>query len=450
MASTINASTSSGLINTADTSGILQLQTANTAALTIDASQNVGIGTSSPTEALTITNDATYKLSLKRTADSSYAALGATGNAFLFYNNGAERMRIDSSGNLGLGVTPSAWSSSFKAYQVGNQSLWSASAGNGYLSNNAFFNTSNSYIYRNNGFATEYIQSTVNGSHSWHVAPSGTAGNAITFTQAMTLDASGRLGIGQTSLTYALEILSSSPQIRQTRQLVIDAPRTLGALIGSGYSTGTTIVESAQIAFVSDTSWTSTSAPTYMSFSTTASGSITATERARIDSSGNLLVGTTSVITSGKAVISFGGTFSNGLILSESANISSATFIGFNNGSTTIGSVARVGATSAVAYNTTSDQRLKSNIQDSASVINKLMQVKVRQYDWTDGDLHQDYGFIAQELEPILSGVVTKGKTDDDMWQLDYSKLTPHLLKAIQEQQAIIESLKARLDAANL
>jgi hypothetical protein len=266
----------------------------------------------------------------------------------------------------------------------------------------------------------------------------------------MTLDASGRLGIGQTSLTYALEILSSSPQIRQTRQLVIDAPRTLGALIGSGYSTGTTIVESAQIAFVSDTSWTSTSAPTYMSFSTTASGSITATERARIDSSGNLLVGTTSVITSGKAVISFGGTFSNGLILSESANISSATFIGFNNGSTTIGSVARVGATSAVAYNTTSDQRLKSNIQDSASVINKLMQVKVRQYDWTDGDLHQDYGFIAQELEPILSGVVTKGKTDDDMWQLDYSKLTPHLLKAIQEQQAIIESLKARLDAANL
>jgi hypothetical protein len=75
------------------------------------------------------------------------------------------------------------------------------------------------------------------------------------------------------------------------------------------------------------------------------------------------------------------------------------------------------------------------------------MDVKVRQYDWTEGDLHQDYGFIAQELEPVLSGVVTKGKTDADMWQLDYSRLTPHLLKAIQEQQALITTLTARISA---
>jgi hypothetical protein len=71
------------------------------------------------------------------------------------------------------------------------------------------------------------------------------------------------------------------------------------------------------------------------------------------------------------------------------------------------------------------------------------MNVKVRQYDWTDGDLHQDYGFIAQELESVLSGVVTKGKTEEDMWQLDYSRLTPHLVKAIQELSAKNDALEA-------
>ena len=111
------------------------------------------------------------------------------------------------------------------------------------------------------------------------------------------------------------------------------------------------------------------------------------------------------------------------------------------------GSIARVTTTNAVVYNTTSDQRLKSNIENAVPVLEKLMQVQVRQYDWTDGDLHQDYGFIAQELEPVFAGVVTKGKTEEDVWQLDYSRLTPHLVKAIQEQQAIIETLTDRITA---
>jgi len=174
------------------------------------------------------------------------------------------------------------------------------------------------------------------------------------------------------------------------------------------------------------------------------------TERARIDTSGNLLVGTTSVVLSGKLTTSFTGNTINGATFDDTGNGNGAGFITFSESGTAIGNISRVSTTSAVAYNTTSDQRLKSNVTDSESVIDKLMQVKVRQYDWTQGAVHQDYGFIAQELKPLLSGIVTEGKTEEDMWQLDYSKLTPHLVKAIQEQQAIIESLKARLDAANL
>ena len=171
------------------------------------------------------------------------------------------------------------------------------------------------------------------------------------------------------------------------------------------------------------------------------------TERMRIDSSGNLLVGTTAAISSGFTTISYNGTALNGLIISESANSSGTTFLGFNNGVTNIGNVSRVGATSAVIYNTTSDLRLKSNITAAAPVLDKLMNVKVRQFDWTEGDLHQEAGFIAQELAPVLSGIVTKGKTEEDMWQMDYARLTPYLAKAIQEQQILIENLTTRLNA---
>jgi len=171
------------------------------------------------------------------------------------------------------------------------------------------------------------------------------------------------------------------------------------------------------------------------------------TERARIDSSGNFMVGTTSVVLSGKITSSFAGNAINGATFNDTTSASGAGFCIFSIGGSLIGTITRVGATSAVAYNTTSDQRLKSNIADSQSVLDKLLQVKVRQFDWTEGQVHQDYGFIAQELEPVLSGVVTKGKTDEDVWQLDYSKLTPHLLKAIQEQQALITALTTRITA---
>jgi hypothetical protein len=171
-------------------------------------------------------------------------------------------------------------------------------------------------------------------------------------------------------------------------------------------------------------------------------------DRVTIQSSGVFLVGTTTQIGAEQVGISFPDTSRNGLGIQVQASASGPSFIAFRNSSgTQIGSVARVTTTDAVIYNTTSDERLKSNVADANTVLDKLMAVKVRQFDWTKGDLHQDYGFIAQELEPVLSGLVTKGKTDEDMWQLDYSRLTPHLVKAIQEQQALITALTARITA---
>ena len=138
----------------------------------------------------------------------------------------------------------------------------------------------------------------------------------------------------------------------------------------------------------------------------------------------------------------------NGLGVRDDSNSSGANYAVFRNSTNGIvGTISRVTTTNAVAYNTSSDQRLKSNIADALPVLDKLMDVKVRQFDWTEGNLHQDAGFIAQELAPVLSGIVTEGKTQDDWWQLDYARLTPYLVKAIQEQQVIINELKTKVAA---
>ena len=105
-----------------------------------------------------------------------------------------ERMRIDSSGNLGLSVTPSGWGSNFKSLQIGSSTgLFNDSSGVGsYLVNNAYFDGS-SYKYLNSSYATVYAQFA--GQHQWRIASSNTAGSAVTFTNAMTLDNSGNLSV---------------------------------------------------------------------------------------------------------------------------------------------------------------------------------------------------------------------------------------------------------------
>jgi hypothetical protein len=136
--------------------------------------------------------------SLTNTGDTNTGLFFPAADTVGLGTGGTERMRIDASGNVGIGVTPSAWGSTFKALQFGTNAA--------VVANNAFWTGANFYVdsgggfvYVINDFATGHQQ--YDGQHRWFNAPSGTAGNAITFTQAMTLDASGNLGIGTTSPT---------------------------------------------------------------------------------------------------------------------------------------------------------------------------------------------------------------------------------------------------------
>jgi hypothetical protein len=124
---------------------------------------------------------------------SSYLAFATSNTA----GDLAERMRLNSSGNLGLGVTPSAWGSGKKSLQIGTDlALFYNAANDSAMTVNAYDNGTNN-IYLTSNYATKYTQNV--GQHIWYNAPSGTAGNPITFTQAMTLNSSGNLLVGTTS-----------------------------------------------------------------------------------------------------------------------------------------------------------------------------------------------------------------------------------------------------------
>ena len=115
-----------------------------------------------------------------------------------FYTNSVLNATLDSSGNLGLGVTPSAWTSTWKVLQIGYGAFAQSSAGNDapQILSNAYYTGSN-YYYQINDTASRF--QTNNPGFAWYIAPSGTAGNAISFTQAMTLDNSGNLLVGTTT-----------------------------------------------------------------------------------------------------------------------------------------------------------------------------------------------------------------------------------------------------------
>lgn len=260
------------LVNYGDSSDLFAISTlAGSDKLTISQAGNVTINAPSSGNTLSLNGTGTGIAKVTDSSATGYSGITLAGtgtqnysigmggpsevtfgvaNKWFLYDGlaGAMRMVVDSSGNLGLGVTPSAWIGAKTLEFAGGNAIWSNGGNAVGISQNNYFNGTN-WIYKATAAATYYQQQL--GVHYWYTAPSGTAGNAITFTQAMTLDASGNLCVGNTSVGVNTGGFNVQPNSNQTFTVTSHVTGTAsgasfayfdynGGVIGSITQNGTT------------------------------------------------------------------------------------------------------------------------------------------------------------------------------------------------------------------
>jgi hypothetical protein len=172
-------------------------------------------------------------------------------------------------------------------------------------------------------------------------------------------------------------------------------------------------------------------------------------ESMRIDSSGNVLVGTTTSGNGKFVVVQTSGSRISRLESVDAGTVEAVQFVKNSGGLGQVGSITTT--TTATAYNTSSDYRLKENILPMIGALDKVLQLKPCTYTWKS-DSSNGQGFIAHELQAIIPDAVTgeKDAVDEEgnikPQGVDTSFLVATLTAAIQEQQTIINDLKARIE----
>jgi len=428
---------------------------------------NVGIGTASPASKLTVSGDvhilSTNYLNFTNTAQQTYIRAPAS-NTIAFGTSSTEQMRLDSSGQLGLGVTPRAWAGGYKSLDItGPGAIASTASGDTFtqVANGAWFNGTN-WIYQYTGIGAARYQMTGpsgGGNHSWYVANSGTAGNAISFTQAMTLDANinllcngGTTGTLVDATRKGIEVNCGSGQ---ESTFALNVNGALTAIAGLASASNFIVGSVANIPMIFRTN---------------------NTERARILSTGEFLAGATSAI-SVAGVSGFHGLSADannkwatvvrnttsstpfGLAINYSAaapNNTSSNFVYcYDSGALRASIRANGGLANYQANNVDlSDARTKKDIAPAASMWGKVAALEIVAYKYND-QTHDDVnlGVIAQQVEsvePVWVDADGFGDTPEDGVPLKtvYTKdITFAAIKALQEAMARIETLEAKVTA---
>ena len=330
----------------------------------------------------------------------------------------------------------------------------------------AFGNTGGDGVIFANG-NTERARITSTGEFQWK--PDGT-------TQAMTLDASGRLLVGTTSAYLStfksvVEGATSGSANFALGLLKTGTPQILnGDVLGNIYFygadndvTGGNNNLGAQISCVATTDWTTdgTTSNAALVFYTHGTTSGAPEERARITSGGDLLVGSATTATNSSAGFKVLGSLVSGhwdpTVVTDSNSASASCWDIYSTATssyrfyvTTTGVISAVNTTISAI----SDVRLKENIQDLDVGLDKIMALKPRKFDWKEGkgkNIKGDRGWIAQEFEQVFPDMIDTWRDPAPEGEEPYKSvradLIPVMVKAIQELKAEVDSLKAQLEA---
>ena len=385
--------------------------------MTITSSGNVGIGTSSPSRNLDINGNLRVQSGAIDLSNDFNNQIYSLSNAFYIKTNGSEKMVVTSSGNVGIGTTsPFAvlTSQAPSSGAIGLGIVGRASDDYGLITfrkNDAATtvveiggNTASGFFFNN--YANTFTSFATNGSERMRITSSGSVGIGTTSPQG---------GGGSTDRT--LSINSGAGAASFVTGLVGDVK----------YST---LFTASSIVVLE------TNAAIPLAFNTNA------TERMRITSGGNILVGTTT---------------DNGIKFQVSGDIYSTGYVYFKNqassnnfaiyGSTNIliynsavGNIANINASTGI-YVATSDINKKKDFEDSTIGLNEVMQLKPTLYrmksESEDGE--NQLGFIAQEVQGIIPSAYQQS---GDFIGLNFNPIVAALTKAVQELKAELDTLK--------
>ena len=435
--------------------GFMAFHTNNTERMRIDSSGNVGIGATSLSNKLTIdaalshlrlqgASNANKNVSIQYNESGDYGQINCdesgvnqqdlwiTGLNLKFGRNiNTERMRLDASGNLLVGKTSTSTSVVGSAiYNYGT--IGATRDGSHALDLGRNTSDGDIAVFRKDNS----IVGSIGNNTDFYIASQDGTGLRFTTTQVLPCSESGAIQNGSRDLG------SSSGRFKDLH------------LAGSVITGGNTANNFGSIDFKADSvrarivGGYASGGGGYLKFHTDSTGG-SDLERARIDNSGNLLVGTTDTTLYSNA--SGDGIYlgaearidvarENAVCMTLNRMVSNGNAIEFRRAGTVVGSVS-VSGTNAT-FNTSSDQRLKDNIVDAPSASDDIDAIQVRSFDWKADGSHQKYGMVAQELQTVAPEAVTGDANSDDMMGVDYSKLVPMMMKEIQSLRARVAELE--------
>jgi hypothetical protein len=448
-------------------------------------STGLGIGTSSPAYKLHVSGESLVTGKSYIGASSVYLDFSSGGLTFATANT--VKATLDTSGNLGLGVTPSASNACTNIELPFGATLSARSntaAPQFAMMSNAVGNWYEA-TYKINGFATQYAQQGFDGTHKWFTAPSGTAGDAISFTQAMTLDASGNLMLGVTSAVGKLTV-NAGDVSGYSRGFDVNfnlGASSFHAVTASSDFNGLLIASNANDATPVNTalpSWgvdiggrnaTSAGADSF-SVARLPAGSSTWASFLKVDSSGRFGIGTSSpdaqLVVSGTGAGGWVGGSRNTLHL-KNANASGnrSNFIAFGSAATDVNcfitnDISADGTTvnqlniqagesggvflanGGTSWSSASDERVKDIIEPISDAANKVSTIRavIGKYK-SDVEGTRRSFLIAQDVQAVLPEAVTVGTDEQQTLGLAYTEVIPLLVAAIQELKAEFDAYKA-------